>query len=154
MFGRVASNHPSLLSSVGVLLLIVSLFLAAVILASGFPFSGRWRKNLLISGYPYLFLAFVGLFNFYFYEFVNHGNQLGVWALKNLSIDRFIPEQWVTPELGTLQIILPLTSVLGGVGANYLLGKLVRRESLPLFLLRSNQLLISVTVVLYVLMFW
>ena len=146
-------GHP-LLTNGGVLFLIVSLFLAAAILAAGFPFSGGWRKNLLISGYPYLFLAFVGLFNLYFYEFVHRGSQLGVWALKNLSIDSFIPAEWITPELGTLQIVLPLTALLGGAGANYMLGELVRRESLPLFLLRSNQLLIAVTVVLYVLMFW
>ena len=147
-------GHPSLLTNVGVMFLIVSLFLAAAILAAGFPFSGGWRKNLLISGYPDLFLAFVGLFNLYFYEFVHRGSQLGVWALKNLSIDSFIPAEWITPELGTLQIVLPLTALLGGAGANYMLGELVRRESLPLFLLRSNQLLIAVTVVLYVLMFW
>ncbi|HIJ87659.1 MAG TPA: cyclic nucleotide-binding domain-containing protein [Desulfuromonadales bacterium] len=154
LLGRVVPDLPALLHDTAVLLLIVSLFLAAAAMAAGFPFSGNWRKNLQISGYPYLFMAFAGLFNLYFYEFVHHGNQLGVWALQNLSLDRFIPAEWVTPELGTLQIVFPIISILGGAAANYLLGKLVRRESLPQFLLRSNQLLIAVTVVLYVLMFW
>ena len=154
LIGRVLPAQPAQLQDATVLFLTVFMFLAAAIMAAGFPFSTSWRTNLLIAGYPYLFLAFVGLFNLYFYEFVHHGSQLGVWALQNLSIDRFIPAQWVTPELGTLQIVLPLTALLGGGAANHLLVKLVRNESLPQFLLRSNQLLIAATVVLYVLMFW
>ncbi|MEI6702142.1 MAG: cyclic nucleotide-binding domain-containing protein [Deltaproteobacteria bacterium] len=154
LLGILSPERPVLLHEVVNLFLIMFLFLGSFSLAAGFPFSINWRRNLLISGYPYIFIAFVGLFNIYFYEFVHHGNQLGLWALKNLSIDRFIPAHWVTPELGTLQIVFPLTSIIGGVAALFLLKEVVRREALPLSLLRANQFLISVTVAMFIVIFW
>jgi hypothetical protein len=137
-----------------VLVMIMALFFIAVMIAVGFPFSKNWRKNLLISGYPYIFLAFAGLFNVYFFEFVNHGEKLGIWALNNTGLDRYIPAQWVTPELGTLQIILPVVTIAGCAAALHLLKEIVKRESLTSFFLRANQLLIVLVSIIFLSVFW
>jgi hypothetical protein len=132
----------------------MAVFFSAVMIVVGFPFSKNWRKNLLVSGYPYIFLAFAGLFNIYFFEFVSQGENLGLWALKNTGLDRFIPAQWVTTNLGTLQIIIPLVTIAGCVMAMYLLREIARRESLQSFSFRANQMLILLVSAMFLLIFW
>jgi transcriptional regulator with AAA-type ATPase domain len=151
---RFETGLPTVLFESATLILIMSVFFMAVIFAAGFPFSKNWRKNLLISGYPYIFPAFAGLFNVYFFEFVNHGENLGIWALNNTGLDRFIPAPWVTPNLGTLQIIFPIVTIAGCVSALYLLKEIVKRESLPSFFFRANQLLILLVSMIFLSVFW
>ena len=154
LLGRITAGQPSVYFEPAIMILIMTAFFIAVVIAAGFPLSKNWRKNLLISGYPYIFMAFVGLFNVYFFEFVAHGENFGVWALSNTGLDRFIPAQWVTPNLGTLQIMLPVMTIAGCSMALYLLKEIVKRESLPSFIFRANQLLILIVSMMFLLLFW
>lgn len=151
---RFETAAPSVFFESAVLIIIMALFFIAVMIAVGFPFSKNWRKNLLISGYPYIFLAFAGLFNVYFFEFVTNGENLGLWALNNTGLDRFIPAQWVALNLGTLQILFPVVTFAGCVAALYLLKEIVKKESLPNFFFRANQLLILLVSMMFLLIFW
>jgi hypothetical protein len=117
--------------------------------ASGFPGNGSWRQNFSISGYAYLFLAFAGFFNIYFHELVYSGHNLAPWTIEQVGLHNEIPVAWVTPNLGTLKIFIPLITLLGAISSLVMLSKLARKHAVPLFVRRFHQGILCVTTLIF-----
>lgn len=132
---------------------IALLFTAIVMLASGFPYSRGWRNHLTHVGPAYLFLAFSVFFNIYFHQFVIQGDQMLPWIIQQVGLAGLIPSVWVTPELGTLKMLIPLVTLAGGTGTFLMLGTMKRQNIIPRYVQRLNQIIITAATVLFLLAF-
>lgn len=130
---------------------IASLFMTIVMLASGAPYSRVWRNHLTHVGPAYLFLAFSGFFNIYFHQFVIQGGQMLPWIVQQIGLAGLIPTVWVTPELGTLKMLIPLVSLAGGMGTLLILRAMARQNKIPLYVQRLNQIIITAATGLFLL---
>ncbi len=94
----------------------------------------NWKKVFTICGISYLPLALAGLFMIYFRALVEGGARLVPLMLHATGLDRWLDAGPLTPELGTLRLLIyPVLvagalfswSVLGGLQSRYNLGKAV-----------------------------
>lgn len=124
-------------------------FITVVLLASGFPKNSSWKEHFSIIGYAYLSLACAGFFNIYFHEFVYHGHNLGPWFVNYVGWDNIVTAAWITPELGTLKILIPLLTLTGAFFSWLLLSRLSTKHALPVFVKRSHVGILLVTTLLF-----
>jgi len=125
------------------------IFTVLAFFASGFPGNSSWRKIFSISGYAYLFIAFAGFFNIYFHELVYSGHNLAPWTIEQVGLRNEIPVTWVTPDLGTLKIFIPLITLFGAISSFIMLTKLAKKYAVPVFARRFHQGILFVTSVLF-----
>ncbi len=133
--------------SVAVLLL----FSALVFVASGFPFGRERKRNFIIAGQAWIFLGFAGFFNIYFHEFVYNGPNLANWTLAALGLGGAVPAGWVTPDLGTLKVLVPLVTLAGAATSLIMLKALAGRHGVPLKVRQAHQGLMVLTALVLIL---
>jgi len=129
--------------------LITFLFTVLAFLSSGFPASPSWKNNFSVSGYAYLFLAFAGFFNIYFHELVYSGYNLLPWTVELIGLSAVIPVDWITPNLGMMKILIPLTTLIGSITALFIITRLGEKYSVPLSVRRMQKAIILMTSLLY-----
>src|ERR1035438_4270858 len=94
IFSGMAQSVREIAYNVIILVLVTSL----MALCSGFPWSKRWKQNLLPAGHAYLFLGFAGFLNIYLREFVQNGHNVLPWIIALAGMGNIIPPAWVTPD--------------------------------------------------------
>lgn len=135
-------------------LLIGGGYTGLALLASG-PFrTPGWQTRFSAIGHAYLPLAFAGFFNIYFQQFVINGQHILPWLLPLVGLDTIIDPLWVTPNLGTLRALLPLTTVTGWVLSLFLLQRIAGKQVLSPRFLRPHRWLLGTTFALFLFMFY
>jgi transcriptional regulator with AAA-type ATPase domain/ferredoxin len=109
-------------------LLIVSAFAGLAMLCSAFGGASRWRAGFAASGSAYLPLAVAGLFMIYFRPFVEGGARLIPLLVAAAGLDSWLDAARLTPELGTLRLLIYPVILLGGMFSWVALGRLSRQE--------------------------
>ena len=141
----------SLIIDVVIPVLIGLIFGTLIFAASGFFRGKSWEKNFTVTSYAYLPLVFAGFFNIYFHEFVYHGPNLIPWVLHQVSLQGIVPATWITPNLGTLKILIPLLTLIGSGCSLYVLKRLSEKHAIPLFVRRTHQGIMVVATLFYLL---
>ncbi|HYA13393.1 MAG TPA: hypothetical protein VEF33_03540, partial [Syntrophales bacterium] len=111
--------------------------------ASGFPVSPFWKKYFTVSGYAYLFVAFACFLNVYLHELVNNGPNILPWIVDLIGLGSMVPQEWITPNLGTLKALNPIMTLGGAVAALFLLGRMSKQYDIPPSVRRGQYLIIS-----------
>lgn len=111
---------------------IVALFTGLALLSSAGTRGSRWKAVFTICGLAYLPLAMVGLFMIYFRAFVEGGAQLVPQLLAATGLDHWLDAGRLTPELGTLRLLIYPTLVMGALFSWYALGRLQRQYAISL----------------------
>ncbi|MBF0501168.1 MAG: sigma 54-interacting transcriptional regulator [Candidatus Riflebacteria bacterium] len=137
------------IGDVSLSVLIGVLYIFIFVAASGFFTEDSWKKNFAILGSAYLFLAFSGFFNIYFHEFVYHGGNLLPWIQEMAGFGTIIPNEWITPELGTLKAVIPMVTLLSSTASFLLLTRLHRKYSLSRFVLLAHRGMIIITTLIF-----
>jgi transcriptional regulator with AAA-type ATPase domain len=141
-FARFLTSHQlvnPLVADVTSSVAIGLVFTALAYLASGFPGVVSWKRNFAVTGYAYLFLAFAGFFNIYFHEFVYQGHNLLPWTVELVGLAAVIPAAWITPNLGTMKVLIPLVTLAGAICSFFMLAKLAGKYSIPQSVRRAHQ---------------
>ncbi|MEI6206096.1 MAG: sigma 54-interacting transcriptional regulator [Desulfuromonadales bacterium] len=141
------SNHAVNDFVVSVMIGMVFIFL--VLAASGVLSGESWKKNFAVLGSSYLFLAFAGFFNIYFHELVYHGHNFLPWIVEMSGFGATVPREWITPELGTLKVMVPLITLAGSIASLLLLSRLARKHSIPPFVRKGHQGILLVTTLVF-----
>ncbi len=102
----------------------------------------RWKNVFTICGLAYLPLAIAGLFMVYFRALVEGGAQLVPLLLAATGLERWLDASALTPELGTLRLLIYPLLILGGIFSWMVLGKLQRQYRLSPAGLIGHRLLI------------
>lgn len=133
LFGRQAEIFPHTHWS-------VTEFLAGILITLAFPLLAlllslrdnwrEWRATFATCGPAYLPLAFSGLFILYFRAFVEGGDRLVPWLLTAAGLDRWLDLPRLTPELGTLRLLIYPLIIAGFVFSWIAIGRL-QREYFP-----------------------
>lgn len=133
------------------LLLATQLLLAAAV--AGIGGAGRWGASLRGIGTASLPLAFAGLFNFYFRHLIPSAAALPPLVAQWLGLGRWLDPASLAPDLGTFGYLIPLLTLIGGIGSHRLLRRLVETGELPAHLRHPAQwLLLLATACLLVLL--
>lgn len=132
-----SSGRHATLADLAASLATGSAFLLAAYFASGSR--GSRRLNFSILGPSYLFLAFAGFFNIYFHELVYLGPDLLPWAFQWAGLEGLVPREWITPNLGTLKILVPLFTLAGALASFLMLGRLGDRYAITRAVRRTHQ---------------
>lgn len=143
--GRPLEVFPASLWSLKESVLAVAIvlgFTALVLLASRGNQGLRWKGVFTICGLAYLPLAIAGLFMVYFRALVEGGAQLVPLLLVALRLDGWMDAVALTPELGTLRLLIYPLLALGGLFSWLVLGKLQRQYRLSPAVLIGHRILI------------
>ena len=127
-------------------LLITLLYVGLSLLASTLGRSRRRLRDFAICGLAYLPLAFIGLFVVYFRALVEGGASLVPLALTGLGLARWLDLERLTPDFGTLRLLIyPLLA--GGASISWwALGRLRRQHNLNRAGVMGHRLLILLAV--------
>jgi len=120
-----------------------------IFIASGLAVKQAWKQNFAISGSAYLFIAFAGFFNIYLHEFIYSGPNFLPWTLQWLGIGTGIPSEWITPNLGTLKVLVPLITLGGSIASFVMLARLCRKFGIPPGVQRAHQGVMLLTSLLF-----
>lgn len=120
-------------------------FAGITFLASGTKRFAEWSQNFVYAGYAYLPLAFFGLFNIYFRQFISQGNKIPWLLAELLGLRDFMNPPQITSKLVILQGLPPVLAFAGCVFSLYLLKKLRSQCPLTPLSYRLHQVIISVT---------
>lgn len=112
-------------------LLIAASFTATAFLSSMMKSRGGWKATFTLAGLAYLPVAFAGLFALYLRAFVEGGAELVPLTLAVFHLDRWLDLEKLTPELGTLRLLIYPIIIAGGIFSWMLLGQLKSRSKLP-----------------------
>jgi transcriptional regulator with AAA-type ATPase domain len=145
-----ARSH-GLIAALGEGLLITIVFASLVLLASGFPFKREWKRDFVVAGYAYLFLALSGLLNIYLREFVYKGHHLLPWGVHLFSLGALELPDWLTPNLGTLKALFPIITLAGGISSLLMLRVVADKYSFSRFLYRIHQVIMILVMLLFLL---
>lgn len=104
--------------------------------------SHRWKGAFTICGLAYLPLALAGLFMIYFRALVEGGAQLVPLILAATGLERWIAPGPLTPELGTLRLLIYPILLAGALFSWKVLRELRRRYKLNNVVLFGHRLLI------------
>jgi ferredoxin len=121
------------LSEIIAALIISSSFAVGAMLISAGMRKYSWKTVFTICGLAYLPLAFVGLFTIYFRAFVEEGAGVVTLTLAAIGLDNWIDLKHLTPELGTLRMLIYPLIIAGGSFSWVVLGRLKRQHSLRNF---------------------
>ncbi|GFO55407.1 histidine kinase [Geomonas sp. Red276] len=103
----------------------------------------RWRAVFATCGLCYLPLATAGLFMIFFRAFVEGGARLVPLLLAAVGLDRVVDPAALTPELGTLRLVIYPMIVMAGLISWMVLGRLQRRDGVGEGSLRRHRLLMA-----------
>jgi hypothetical protein len=124
-------------------------FICIVLVASGITTQGSWKMNFAVTGAAYLFLAFAGLFNIYLHELLYSGHNFLPWIVEIAGLAAFVPSEWITPNLGTLKVVVPLITFASSIASFSLLSRLCSKYSLPVLVRQSHQGILFVTTLIF-----
>jgi hypothetical protein len=128
-------------------------FAALTFFASGTKRLAAWGQNFIYAGYAYLPLAFFGLFDIYFRQFIARGNEIPRLLVELLGLRGLMNLPQVTPNLVILQGIPSALALAGGVFSLYLLRKVRGQYPLHPLSYRLHQVLISITCLAFLIIF-
>lgn len=111
-------------------LLIIVLYVGVTFVASMGGRRSRWRATFALCGFAYLPLALTGLFLLYFRQLVEKGANLIPWTITTLGLGGWFNLFALTPEFGTLRLIIPLFIFVGAAFSWLVLGRLQQYYSL------------------------
>jgi DNA-binding NtrC family response regulator/polyferredoxin len=111
-------------------------------LASAFSPQKGWRRTFKICGLAYLPLAIAGLFMIYFRALVEGGAQLVPLALGATGLDHWLNPTLLTPELGTLRLLIYPILLAGALFSWMTLGRMHGRYQLDKTAVVGHRLLI------------
>lgn len=146
--GRPAEVFPTTLWSgpeLSAALLLLAAYVGAALACSVGGRSRRTLATFTISGLAYLPLAFAALFATYLRAFAEGGERLLPLLAEALGLGRWIDTALLTPELGTLGLLVPLTIFAGTAFSWILLGRLNRQYALDRLGLAGHRLLFLLT---------
>lgn len=151
--GRAPEVFPHTLWSLRESLLalgIVIAFTAAAMLSSAGTRGTRWKAVFTICGLAYLPLAIAGLFMIYFRALVEGGAQLVPLVIAATGLEGWLDAARLTPELGTLRLLIYPVLVLGALFSWIVLGRLQRQYKLSPSGLVGHRLLILLAIAAFV----
>ncbi len=143
--GRKQEVFPHTLWSLretGLALCIVAGFTGLAMLSSAGTRGVRWKTVFTTSGLAYLPLAIAGLFMIYFRALVEGGAALVPLIISAAGLEQLLDAARLTPELGTLRLLIYPVLVLAGLFSWVVLGKLQRQYNLSSSGLAGHRLLI------------
>lgn len=147
LFGRPAEIFPTVRWSpaeVGLALALVAAYVALALLLS----RGRrqpWRQTFTLCGYAYLPLAFTGVFVIYLRALAEGGAQIVPLFLTALGLAGWLDLARLTPELGTLRLLIPPLLVGGAAISWVVLGRLRQQYGLDRAVVAAHRLLVGLT---------
>ncbi len=127
-------------------LCIVAAFTGAALLASTSTRGAGWKPVFTICGLAYLPLAISGLFMIYFRALVEGGAQLVPLVISVTGLDSWLDAAQLTPELGTLRLLIYPLLILGGLFSWVVLGRLQHQHKLGASVLIGHRLLVFLAV--------
>jgi len=127
-------------------------FAALTFMASSAKKLTAWIQNFVYAGYAYLPLAFFGLFDIYFRQFIIQGSEIPR-LLELFGLRGFTNPSQITPGRVGLHGLLPALALTGGVLSLYLLRKLRHQYSLHPLSYRLHQVIISLTCLVFIFIF-
>ena len=111
-------------------LLFVSLYVGVAFVASIGCRRSRWQATFTICGLAYLPLAVVALFLLYFRQLVEKGADLFPLMLIALGLGGWCDRVVLTPDFGTLRLLIPPLVVVGALMSWLVLGRLQQHYAL------------------------
>ena len=129
---------------------IMAVFSGLALLASLGSAGARWKSAFACSGLAYLPLAVVGLFMIYFRPLVEGGAELVPLLIKAVGLANWLDAARLTPELGTLRLLVYPLIVVGGLFSWFALGMLQRQDGLSTSGLVYHRLLILLATVAFI----
>ncbi len=130
-------------------LLITAAYAGLTLLASAPGRSRRWRRDFTICGVAYLPLALVGFFVVYFRALVEGGSSLVPLILTGLGVAGWLDLERLTPDLGTLRLLIAPLLVGGASLSWWALGRLRKQHHLNRASIICHRLLILLALVAY-----
>lgn len=146
LVGRPAEIFPSgrwSAAEVGLSLTIVATYVALVILAS-LGQRGRWRATFTLCGFAYLPLAMTGIFVIYLRALAEGGAQLVPLLLTAIGLAGTLDLPRLTPELGTLRLLIP-PLLLGSAAISWVVLGRLRQHDLSRVVISFHRLLVVLT---------
>lgn len=102
----------------------------------------RWKASFSICGTAYIPIALTGLFIFYFREFVSRGEYLVPWSIAGFHLDGLLDAKRLTPDLGTLRLLVSPLLMAGGFFSLSSLSSLAKEYNLGRISLIGHRLLL------------
>ncbi len=121
---------------------IVALFTLLALAVSAGSRGARWKAVFTICGLAYLPLAIAGLFMIYFRALVEGGEQIVPLVIAAAGFDSWLDAARLTPDLGTLQLLIYPIILMGAFFSWNVLGRLQRQYHLNIHALYGHRLLI------------
>ncbi len=152
LLGRRSEVFPTTLWSAGecaAAIGIVLLYCLLALLFSGTTRQSGRRLAFTVYGLAYLPLALAGLFMLYFRALVEGGAQLVPLSLQAVGADHWLQPGLLTPELGTLRLLIYPGILLGLAFSLAALVRLHRQHALPGAGLCGHRLLLFATALLF-----
>jgi transcriptional regulator with AAA-type ATPase domain len=129
---------------------VVAAFTGLAMLSSAGAPQYRWRSLFTASGLAYLPLAVSGLFLIYFRPLVEGGGQLVPLLLSAAGLDRWLDLTLLTPDLGTLRLLILPAILLGCFLSLSVLGRMQRQEGVGHAGVIGHRLLIVVATAAFI----
>lgn len=145
LFGHTADVFPHTLwslSEFGAALAIVAAFVGLALLSSPGGRGKGWKRAFTILGLAYLPLAVSGLFMVYFRALVEGGAQLVPLLVATSGLDAWLDAERLTPELGTLRLLIYPVLAAGSAFSWGVLGRLQRQHGFSPIAFAGHRLLI------------
>ncbi|WP_129127393.1 sigma 54-interacting transcriptional regulator [Geomonas oryzae] len=133
-----------------VALAIVAGFTLLTLLASATVRGTGWRQVFTTSGLAYLPLAAAGLFLIFFRALVEGGATLVPLMIDAFGLGGRLDAARLTPEFGTLRLLIYPLIVLAALFSLRILGKLQRQDGLPVGALAGHRFLIVAAATVFV----
>jgi len=125
-------------------------FAGLTFMASGTKGFANWSQNFVYAGYAYLPLAFFGLFNIYFRQFISQGNKIPWLFAKLLGLEGVINQPQITSRMVALHALPPALVIFGGFLSLYLLRKLHEKYVFQPLAYRLHQVIILATCLAFI----
>lgn len=110
----------------------------------------RWKASFAICGTAYIPLALTGLFVLYFREFVNKGADLVTLALRGINLAELADSGLLTPDLGTLRLLIYPLIIAGCIFSWVALSRLKREYNLNWLSYAGHRLLLIIATIMFI----
>ena len=130
------------LSEAALAVVIVATYSILAMLSSAGTGNKRWKSVFTICGLAYLPMAVTGLFIVYFRGLVEGGAQIVPLMLSATGLDHLLDSVLLTPDFGTLRLLIYPVLIIGALFSWLVLGKLQRQYELSTSTLIRHRLLI------------
>lgn len=146
LVGRPAEIFPTVRWSpaeVGLALTIVATYVALAMLAS-LATRGRWHATFTHCGFAYLPLALTGIFVIYLRALAEGGAQIVPLFFAAIGLAGVLDLARLTPELGTLRLLIP-PLLLGAAAISWVVLGRLRQHDLSRIVISSHRVLVVLT---------